>query len=35
MKRLRLIVWTTLLSLTGWSFAVEPGWLQALSRWYR
>ncbi|PKO35570.1 MAG: metallophosphoesterase [Betaproteobacteria bacterium HGW-Betaproteobacteria-7] len=28
MKRLRLLVWATLLGLTGWSFGVEPGWLQ-------
>lgn len=28
MKRLRLFVWTALLGLTGWSFGVEPGWLQ-------
>jgi uncharacterized protein len=28
MKRLRLFVWITLLGLTGWSFGVEPGWLQ-------
>jgi predicted MPP superfamily phosphohydrolase len=28
MKRLRLLVWTTLLGLAGWSFGVEPGWLQ-------
>lgn len=28
MKRLRLIVWGSLLALTGWSFGFEPGWLQ-------
>ncbi|HEX6735524.1 MAG TPA: metallophosphoesterase [Azonexus sp.] len=28
MKRLRLLVWATLLGLAGWSFAIEPGWLQ-------
>ena len=28
MKRLRLLVWATLLGLTGWSFGIEPGWLQ-------
>lgn len=28
MKHLRLLVWATLLGLTGWSFGVEPGWLQ-------
>jgi hypothetical protein len=28
MKRLRLLVWATLLGLTGWSFGVDPGWLQ-------
>lgn len=28
MKRLRLFAWITLLGLAGWSFGVEPGWLQ-------